>query len=529
MIKPIHALDYIVMVAYILLMLAVGYYYSRKVKTREDYHLGGRKMKPWAVGLSLFATLLSAISYLAVPGEVIQHGPTVAITILALPVTVSVVTYLLIPCFMKLNVTSAYELLETRLGYSIRFMGSVIFVLTRLSWMALIIYLSAVKILIPVMGWPESYAPYVCFAIGLLTVIYTSIGGLQAVVWTDVLQTFILLGAALWVISLITYRMGGITAWIPTSWQPNWDHQPLVSLSPYVRVTVLGMLISDFTWWVCTAGSDQMAIQRYLATRDVRAARRTFLTSMLTNSATTIFLALLGFSLLAYFSAHPELLPAGLSLSKNGDQVFPYFIQSMLPIGGTGLVISGLMAASMSSLSSGVSSVSVVVIEDFLRRFSRKNRAAQSETAFHRSQVRQAQWISFVIGLAVVLLSMLMAKVPGNILEVTNKTNGLFVAPLFGLFFMALFVPFATSFGTFWGSVYGFSAAAIVAYWDLLTGKPSLSFQWILPVSLLVNIAAGILFSLWPRKAAKSPQFIIAHILALLLLAGIAIALICET
>jgi SSS family solute:Na+ symporter len=341
--------------------------------------------------------------------------------------------------------------------------------------------------------------------------VYTSIGGLQAVVWTDVLQTFILLSAALCVIGLIIVKMGGVRPCVPTEWLPNWDHQPIFSLDPFIRVTVVGMLIVDFTWWICTAGSDQMAIQRYLATHDVRAARRTFLVSMITGAATNILLVVLGFALLAYFTAYPDSLPASMTLGKNGDQIFPYFIITMLPVGITGLVLSGLIAASMSSLSSGVSSVGTVVMEDFIGRFF--NHKTDSKAG-----IRKAQCVSFAIGILTVLLSMVMAKVPGNILEVTNKTNGLFVAPLFGLFFMALFVPFATSFATFWGAIYGFCAATLVAYWDVLTGQSPLSWQWIVPVSLLVNIVVGVLLSLCSLKVSKTSHFLLYHAIALLVL-----------
>ena len=141
-------------------MLLVGWYYSRRVKTTEDYLLGGRNMRPWAVGLSLFATLLSTLSYVAWPGEIIKHGPMIASGVIASPFVVMVVGWVLIPRIMKLRVTSAYEILQARLGPSIRMMGALIFLTIRLFWMAAIIYATSSKILLPVLGIDESWHPW---------------------------------------------------------------------------------------------------------------------------------------------------------------------------------------------------------------------------------------------------------------------------------------------------------------------------------------------------------------------------------
>ena len=485
--------DFVVIGFYLGCMLLIGWYFSRKTKTTEDYLLGGRTMKPWTVGLSLFATLLSAISYLAVPGEIIQHGPVFLCIILGYPIAAIFVCYGLIPVFMKLKVTSAYEILEKRLGLSVRMIGSTIFLLTRITWMALIIFLSAQKVIIPIMGWPMSSAPYVCAVLGLLTVIYTSMGGIRAVVITDVIQTIILFSGALLAIILITIKTDGPGSWWPTEWAAHWDKQPLYSFDPHVRATVVGAIIFQLCWWVCTAGSDQMAIQRCLATKDTKAARRVFAIGLITDGTVTIILAVLGFALLGFFLVNRQLIPADIDMQTGGDKLFPHFIVSVLPVGVSGLIVSALLAASMSSLSSGVNSACTVVTVDFMDRF-KKTKDAETK------HVAKAKFIAFAVGVIVVGVSVLMGKVPGNILEVTNKTNGLFVAPLFGLFFTALFVRFATSFGTIWGAVYSFCTAFIIAYWDLLTGLEGLSWQLIIPGSLVVGLVTSILFSLIPTR-----------------------------
>jgi SSS family solute:Na+ symporter len=491
-VRPLSPLDWLVIAAYGVGMLSVGWFFSRRTKTTEDYLLGGRNMKPSMVGVSLLASLVSTISYLATPGEIIKHGPVFICYVGAIPIVYVLVGYLLIPYIMRLPVTSAYELLEGKLGIQVRLLGSLIFLLTRLVWMALIIHLSA-KALVVMLGWPPERTLALSAAIGAVVIVYTSMGGLRAVILTDVIQCLILFGGAVLSILFVTWKMGGITAWWPTQWASNWDVQPLFSFDPHVRATVAGMILTTTAWWVCTAGSDQMAIQRYLATRDAKTARRAFLTTNCADIIVSVTLVCLGFALLAFFRANPQFLADGQSLIEDADYLFPHFIVNFLPVGIVGLVISGLLSAAMSTSSSGVTSCCSVITVDYINRF-RKSRSAEGR------HVRTAKYVSVGIGGTVVLLSVLIGKVPGNILEVTNKTNGLFVAPLFGLFFMTMFIPYATVLGTCLGSLYGFCAGFLVGYWDVLTGRPGLSWQLVIPSSMAASIIMGCLLSLLPTR-----------------------------
>ncbi len=477
--RSLARLDWAVIVLYAAGMLLVGWYYARRTKTQEDYLLGGRSMKPWAVGLSLFATLLSTISYLAVPGEMIKHGPMIIAQVAVLPLIVIVVGWFLIPYFMRLKITTAYEVLETRFGVSVRVLASVFFLSLRLLWMAVIIYATTSKILIPLLGWSEAATPYVCAALGLITVVYTSMGGLRAVVFTDVVQTFILFGGAVLAVLLITGRLGGVAAWWPTHWAPTWD-KPVFWFDAKARVTFASACLSAFVWYVCTAGSDQMAIQRYLATRDARAARRMFTTSMTANALVMIFLAVLGCALLAYFQAFPQLVPDGQTIASSADRLFTRFIVSGLPPGISGLIIAGLLAAAMSSLSSGVNSAGSVVAVDFVERFRRTGSGATDSA-------RVARTVSWVVGVIVVLLSSTVGFVSGNLLEVTYKLVNLLVTPLFILFFMALFVPWATGAGTWLAAAVSTTVAIGIAFFHWF----GLSFLWIMPLSLLAGAVVG--------------------------------------
>jgi SSS family solute:Na+ symporter len=412
---------------------------------------------------------------------------------------------------MKLKITSAYELLESRLGVSVRITGSVTFILTRLVWMALVLYLAA-KALIVMLEWPENVIPWVTAGIGLVAVLYTAVGGLRAVILTDVIQFFVLFSGAVLTIVFISIKLGGVSEWFPTAWADHWQRQQIFSFDPHTRLTVIGSMTIYSTWWILTAGSDQVAIQRYLATRDVKTARRAFLGNLIYDCAIGWLLAVVGFALLGFFLKRPELLPEGKNIITDADFLFPHYIANFLPAGVSGLVVSGLFAAAMSSLDSGVNSIVTVFTTDFLGRFGKKKFE-------HAHNVKLAKVLALIIGGTAVFISSIMDKIPGNILEVSNKTNGLFVAPLFGLFFMAMFVRFATSFGAIIGAVYSLSAAAIIAYWDVLTGDKPLSFQIIAISSLVTHIVTGCIFSLLPTKGKKPGVIVLWSFLVLIPLA----------
>ena len=512
-------LDWGVIAVYAVAMLGIGVYYARKIETSDDYYLGGRRMNPSMVGLSLFAAMISTISYLAEPGEVMGHGPIGYLMYLAsLPIIYLIVGFLLIPHIMKLPITSAYELLERRLGMPSRLLGSGIFLLIRFIWMGLVVY-TASRAVVTAMGLqPGALAPTIII-MGTITVIYSSMGGLQAVVLTDAIQSLLLIGAAIICVIIITVKMGGFS-WFPTQWSDTWDTQPFFSFDPAVRVTVIGSLIATTVWWVCTAGSDQMAIQRYLATRDVKSARKAFLVNNIADVCVNVTLISLGFALLGFFRSHyPDLLNASLADEKKVDYLFPLFVVNYMKYGMACLVIAGMLAAAMSSLSSGVNSAATVLNTDFLPLVLRK-------VLDEKTKVRYGKWVSAVIGVIIILLALVIENVRGNLFEVTQKTSNLLVSPLFSLFFLALFVKRANTFCAMFAGAYGFVVAIVVAFWDLTGGTP-ISFQWIGITSLAASIGAGVGLSYlpWERMTRNSrTAAAIAAALPLLLLAGIFVA-----
>lgn len=484
---------------YICFVLGIGWYYGRQQKSTDEYFVGNRGMNSILVGISMYATLFSTISYLSTPGEYLGRGPVIFCGMFSIPIVYLLVGYWIIPVYMQHRTTSAYELLEAKLGRNVRLLAAALFVFIRLGWMSLLIFLPS-KAIIAMIGLEQTWLPYVVLCTGGVAIVYASIGGLRAVVITDLFQFILLFGGAMLVIAMVTVDLGGFH-WFPTTWQENWDTQPLFSMDPNVRITVFGTIFSGTLWWLCTAGGDQTAIQRFMSTGSAAAARRSFLVNSLSGAAVIVCLALVGFSLLGYYQAHPDFLPEGKTISEAADELFPLYLSNHLPAGIAGLVLAALFAAAMSSMDSGVNSITAVVLTDFVE-------GARGLVLTEKARMQAARGLAFAIGIIVVLTaSFAMEKVPGNFIEVSNRVCNLLITPLFLLFFMALFVPFATPIGAVAALVSSSIVAITVAFWEPLLALTDVqpvflktfSFQWIQPCALITGIVVGCTVSLVER------------------------------
>ncbi|MGD9724158.1 MAG: sodium-coupled permease [Pirellulales bacterium] len=491
-------LDWLVVAAYGALMLGVGAYFARHNKTADDYLLGGRRLSPIALGFSLFATLVSTLSYLGTPGEMVSHGPMMITQIAAHPLVFLIVGYGLIPLLMQQPVTSAYEILESRLGTNIRMAGAGVFLLLRFGWMATILFATSYVVLVPLLGVDPWWTPWMCVVLGVLTAMYASWGGIKAVVTTDAIQSITMLVGAVLTLVVITVRLGGVSGWWPNEWPSHWQ-APSWGFDPNARVSFGILVLSTTLWYVCTNGSDQMSIQRFLSTRDAAAARRTLAVAQVTDVVVASLLALTGVALLGYYRAHSHTFADGQSLTAGGDQLFPRFIMTQMPMGLSGLVVAAILSAAMSSLSSGVNSVCAVLDRDFL---SRNSVEASGETA----DVVRLKRLTWFVALGAIALSILNTLIQGNLIERCFKIVNLLTAPLFVLFFLALFVPWANAVGAWLGLAAATVTAVAIAYSPDLGLNLPVSFVWMMPCSLVAGVTVGTLASALARTGLPAVQ-----------------------
>ena len=513
----LHPLDWTIVAAYALSTIGLGVYFSRKQTTTQEYFTASGNVGPFFVGVSLFATLLSTIAYLSMPGEAAGKGPVVMAGILCYPIVYFVVGYLIVPAYMKQRVTSAYELLEQRLGAGVGLLGASMFLVLRLIWMTVLVYVAAnamtvmmgvdywvihqqpfqveamtfasreaEKAFLGFLSWQDerlliAAAPIVVVATGLVALVYTTIGGLRTVIVTDFMQTMLLFGGALLVLITATYKFGGL-GWFPTSWQPNWDAQPVFPSSFSTRVSLLGTVLSISVWYIATLAGDQTSVQRFMATKDAATAQRAIGTQVSVGFVIEMTLLAVGFALLAYFLAYRDQFPAEFLIEGNADDLFPYFIAYHLPIGVSGLVAAGMFAAAMSSIDSGVNSITAVVATNFVAKTGWNPRTEQGH-------LRMVRIIAVVVGGVVILGSLFIKYVDGNITAVTMKTVNLLTTPIFALFFFAMFVKSAKPPGVLIGTFFGVLTAAAIAFSGPLVVWMALSFG-IDPHAFGVELAA---------------------------------------
>ncbi len=487
--------DWVVVVVYFAGIMGMGAYFARRQRSTKEYFLGNRSMPSWVVGLSIIATLLSTISYLANPGEMIQNGPGLYTRVLAIPIAYVIVAYWVIPFFMRLPITSAYEYLQVRFGGETRTLGAVLFVLIRVIWMSVVVY-TASGAMARMTGAPLWV---VILCVGVFTTFYAALGGIRAVIWTDVIQFLILLGGAVFAACYAAWYMG-LDKCVSVAIQTSKPMAPLWKWDPGFRLTAIGVTMHYVSWVVCTYSADQVVIQRYLSTRDTRAARRSYLISCIGNIFLATILAAAGFALLAFYTEYPDLLKGSMSgqLFDKADDVFPYFIAHQLPVGVTGLITAALFAAAMSSLDSGVNSVSTVITVDFYQRWSKREHTDQTSLKF-------AKMLGLGLGLMATVLALYVENIEGNILVITNKSTSCVVGPLFGLFALGMFTRRANQFGAIAGPTVGFLFGLLVTFSGQWFGQRyNVSFMWLIISPTIVTIASGYLLSLLGRAPSAA-------------------------
>lgn len=468
-------MNWAVLIAYLVAMVLLGYYFMRRESDAEDFFKGGGRIPWWAAGISIYATMLSAITYMAYPAKAYATDWTyypMLVTILL--VSFPVVKYYL-PFFRRLNVTSAYEYLERRFNAATRLMASALFIVFMVARMALVLYLPSLA-LTAVTGIDL----FTCIVLmALVTIVYCTMGGVEAVVWGDVVQGIILVGGAFLAAGyLIWGTEGGVSGF----WEMGMAEGKF-------RLFDFSLDFRSATFWVVILGgmannlisytSDQTVIQRYLTTKDERGARR----GIFMNGVMSVFISVaffvIGTGLYTFYRTHPAELDFTMAKS---DTIFPFFMMSQLPQGVAGLLIAAIFAATMSTISSNINSVATAFSVDFYKRF----RPGASD----RQVLRIARRSCIVAGAAGMLIALLMATWDIlSLLDFFQEILGLLSSGLGGLFLMGIFFPRIGGRAAFTGFVVGVVAVFLTRS---LTPASFLLYGFI---GLVTSVLAGWLCS----------------------------------
>jgi SSS family solute:Na+ symporter len=453
-------IDLIVVAVYLALMAALGMYFSRRQTSTETYFVAKRSVPGWAMGMSMLATMISSVTFVAYPGSSYAGNWSLLVPGFLIVATLPLVAKVVIPFYREEVGVSAYEYFQKRFGRPARLYASAAFSLAHFSKMGFVLYLMALTIS-AMTGWNITA---VIVSVAVIMVFYTVLGGIEAVVWTDVVQGFVMwIGIAVALGFLLFLPSGGPAAVFSIAGQNGkfslgdwaWD---------WSRPTIPVAILYGLFWYGQRYVADQTMVQRYLlAKSDGAALRGVSLGALLCVPVWALFM-LIGTSVWSFFKLSGEAIPKTIT---KADQMFPYFLSAHLPHGMLGLLLAALTGAAMTMLASDLNSMASVATEDFYR--------AARPRATDRERLRAAKVIVIVVGLLNAVTALALVHSKGSVLSMWFAVSAIASGGLAGLFLLAFLLARATRTGAYAGIV----ASMLFTVWAVLTkgAKPIVNLE----------------------------------------------------
>lgn len=447
-------LDFFVFFLYMAGITLLGVSFYRKNRTSDAFTLGNGDIPGWVVSMSIFATFVSSISYLALPSSAYQSNWNAFVFSLSLPIAAFIAVKFFVPLYRRVNSPSAYTYLEQRFGAWARTYVSICYLLTQLMRIGTILYLLALA-LNAIIGWD---IVTIIVVTGVVVLLYSLVGGLQAVVWTDAIQGIILIAGALICAAYLLVAM------------PEGAGQlfEIAAANDKFSLGSFSLDLSQPTFWVVLVygifinlqnfGIDQNYVQRYMASRsDYEAKKSAFIGGVLYIPVSALFL-FIGTGLFAFYQSNAGVLPADLQDISKSDRVFPYFMVTELPAGLTGLLVASIFAAGMSTISTSFNSAATVFLTDYYTKYFKK-------TASDKEALRVLYLASVVISIIGILIGLAMINVK-SALDAWWKLASIFSGGMLGLFLLGAF----SEKKNVLGAIVGVIAGLLVIVWLSLSG-----------------------------------------------------------
>jgi Na+/proline symporter len=486
MASSFHPIDWLIIAAYLLSMAGVGVYFSRRQTSLDRFMLADRTMGWLPVGLSLMAALNSGMDYLMQPSSTIRFGFVLVLGTLSWLALYPWVAKVVFPFYHRLKFFSVYEYLEARFDVRVRTLAAVIFILWRLGWMATAMYVPSLAVNAASGGAVDLNT--MTIVVGVLVTAYTTLGGIQAVIWNDVVQFCIMFGGLGATVGIVWSSVPGGFREIITvassagkmNFWPALVDPAATGVVAQVQsffeqpMTVVALLVALVVGRMAQYTSDQVMVQRLQTTVSLKEARQGVI--------------------YAYFQHHT--LPPEFQT----DKLVPYFMSLAFPAGAVGLVIAAIMAASLSSIDSAINSCSSVAVVDLYNRVWQGKDTGQREqsAADDRAQVLASRVATVFFGASGTVLACNVSRI-GSLLEINNKVVNAFTGPMLGIFVLAMFSERATSAAALAGGVAGALAAYVVAY------HTSIGFLWPSTFGLGATLLVGFAFA-FARPAALAAK-----------------------
>jgi SSS family transporter len=507
-----HLLDWLILGAYLVLMGYMGVHFARRQTSLDRYLLADRSMGWLPVGLSLMAALNSGMDYLMQPSSTIRYGAILVLGIFSWFALYPWVARVVFPFYHRLDFYSVYEYLEARFDVRVRTMAASIFIVWRLGWMATAMYVPSLAINAVTAGQVSMNT--MTMIIGTVVTLTTMLGGMQAVIWTDVVQFGVMFGGLAATVGIVWNSIPGgfgeiwsvsAAAGLLNVWTPLTDPAAVTAADHVTSfftqpMTLVALMVALIVGRAAQYTSDQVMVQRLQTMATVREARQAFVINAAGDALWMIGLSFVGLALFAYFQTHT--LPPEFQT----DKLLPYFMSLAFPAGAVGLVIAAIAAASMSSLNSAINSCSSVAVVDLYNRvwLRREVRRGEHSPEEERAQLRVSRLFTVLFGMAGTLMAINVSRL-GSLLEIANKLVNAFTGPLFGIYLLAMFsarassgavlagglagavtsyyVAYHSPIGFLWPSTFGLAAtllvgAAMTVVWPAAEGAPGRQLTW---------------------------------------------------
>ncbi len=417
-------IDLAVFLVYMLAIVGFGASFYFKKRTTDDYIRGGGRLPSWAIGMSIFATFVSSISFLALPGNAYLSNWNGFVFSISIPFAAILAVKFFVPLYRGIKNPSAYYYLETKFGSWARIYASICYLLTQLARMGAILYLLALP-MNALFGWSISL---IILVTGISVLIYAILGGFEAVIWTDAVQGIILITGALACAFILVFSM------------PEGPMQMVEIAKQDQKFSLgsFGLSLSEATFWVILVyglfinlqnfGVDQNYVQRYLSAKNEKEAVKSTLLGSLLYVPVSLLFFFIGTALYAYYQAQPELLPDSLSSLDDADKIFPYFIVNGLPKGMTGLLIASIFAAGMSTISTSINSSATILLSDHVKKYLAPNITGKGE-------MKVLFLASFLMGALSILVALAFSGVT-SALDAWWALSAIFSGGILGLFLL---------------------------------------------------------------------------------------------
>jgi len=480
--KGFATIDLVVLVSYLAIIVVIGSSFYRKRTTSKDYFLGGRAMGWLPVGISIIAADLSAITVMGLPAWGYQHNLELWWVNLGVPLCAPLVILLFIPFYSRLNLYTAYEYLERRFDLKIRLLTSALFQLLRGIHVTIVIYAPALVISLAT-GMPV----WKCVLLmGLVTTLYTALGGMKAVIWTDVIQfCTVMLGLVLISRFALAHVDGGIVTAYKTALAAGRLKLFNLSTDPSQLTSFWACLLGGTVLSLAPLVTDQAILQRLFTTKSEADCKRSIIAQVILVLPTTLILYLTGTVLFVFYHLNPSRLE-GLTSS---DAIMPFFAIRELPSGSSGLVVAAIFAASMAVMSAGINSITTASVIDFYQRIFRPQASPEHYATVGR--VGTVCWGLLLTGLA------LFAGHLGDLALGYNHVSSILSGPMLGIFLLGVLTARATPTGVLVGV---FGGMLTVIFFSV---KTDWSFFLLGPVGVAATMLAGYAASLLMRAPSE--------------------------